>query len=155
MIDLWPNDITVDQVSVRAPVNILREQASVLAQKTQNLVKADVQPYEREFWELGKDVVGIKEPLDMPSQPFKYSFELVAPVLNNYSYLLFAIFHNVDMYPTQVKLAKSLHVDKETRELSANTEEEFLTILGDIFKAPKTKTIIQSLIAQSTSLPNQ
>jgi len=40
MSDLWPKDI--GNTNLRAPVSILREQASLLGEKTQNLVKADV-----------------------------------------------------------------------------------------------------------------
>ncbi len=40
MTDLWPE--TIGTVRVKSPVAILREQASLLGQKTQNLVQAQV-----------------------------------------------------------------------------------------------------------------
>jgi hypothetical protein len=175
MLDLWPNDISVDAVTIKSPVNILREQAAVLAQKTQNIVKVRVAPYERPVSNLSREdsmkyAIDLgyldpetamemefrpTEPLDMPNKQFQYGFELVAPILDNYSYLLFAIFHDVDFYPIRIMLAKSLQEDEKSREMLVKTEEEFLKILGDIFNAPKTKEIIRALIAQSTTFPNQ
>ena len=41
MVDLWPEDIAV-YTKLRSPATILREQASLLGDRTQNLVEADV-----------------------------------------------------------------------------------------------------------------
>ena len=41
MEDLWPDDITPDE-DLRAPAAVLKEQASLLGQKTSNLVKGYV-----------------------------------------------------------------------------------------------------------------
>ena len=40
MVDLWPKDIS--EISIKSPVAILREQASLLGQKTKGLVTAEV-----------------------------------------------------------------------------------------------------------------
>ncbi len=44
MNDLWPNDFKIDDI--KAPVTLLREQASLLGQKTQNIVEAQVRSLE-------------------------------------------------------------------------------------------------------------
>lgn len=166
MLDLWPNDITVDDVAIKSPVNILREQAVVLGQKTRNLVKARVALYERPTSNIStQDAIRLgyidhddflrapTEPLELSSKQFQYSFELVAPILDNYTYLLFVVFHEVDFYPVRVKLAKSLSEGSQLREFEVENERAFLDTLSDIFKLAKTRKVIQALIAQSTSFP--
>lgn len=162
MVDLWPNDITVDQVTLKSPVNILREQASLLSQKTKNLVKARVKPYVHhktaspEIWyQVAKDsLISSPSPLEQSAQKFEYSFELIAPVLDNYSYLLFVVAYDVNIYPVAISLAKDLRAEISI-EPQANSEDEFLALLRRIFTAPKTRSIIQALIAQSVDLDTE
>jgi hypothetical protein len=40
MVDLWPEEIA--KVKIKSPVPILNEQASLLGQKTQNIILAEV-----------------------------------------------------------------------------------------------------------------
>lgn len=127
--NLWPDDIAVtEQVS---PVSILKEQGALLGQRTKNLVEGRVRGGPSEY--------GTRE--------FHYSFELVAPALDNYRYELFSISHGVEFYPL------SIDWNPPDRTLfkgsGIENEEQFLKALEMIFSSEKTRKVISSLIAQS------
>lgn len=122
---LWPEDIAVtDEV---APVVILKEQASLLGQRTNNLVEARVLPGQSHYSEY----------------PFVYYFELVAPALDHYRYRLFEIAHGVEFYPVRIEF------EEFATPRDAPGEDEFLLELAAIFSSDRTKRIVSSLIAQS------
>jgi len=163
MVDLWPSDINVKQIAVKSPVHILREQASILAQKTKNIIRARIARYERRTFTVtteesikwgwhapDQEPSGFIQPLDEDAEVFEYSFELIAPVLDNYSYLMFVVSFDIASYPLRVSLAKDLRKEI-TIESKANNEAEFLEILRQIFGATKTRNIIEALISQSVS----
>jgi len=128
--NLWPEDIAVTDVI--APVTILKEQASLLGQRTKNLVEGRVSP-------------GIGKGLDMfDAGRFTYDFDLVAPALKNYTYRLFSISHGVEFYPLTIDSATLNSAD-----FKVNNDEEFLKALETIFSSGKTKGIISSLVSQS------
>jgi hypothetical protein len=128
--NLWPEDIAVTDVI--APVSIMKEQASLLGQRTKNLVEGSVN--------RGIDIDSFGE------NRFSYDFDLVAPALNMYRYRLFSISHDIAFYPLTLNSA-ALNSNKFT----VSNEEEFLKALETIFSSEKTKAIISSLIAQSRS----
>ncbi len=151
MQDLWPEDIVISAEKLKAPVTILKEQASLLGKKTQNLVEAIVRTNER---------------MQAPER-FAYDFYLVAPALSAYRYRLFTIMHGIQLYPVNVYVDRDMAAEiapgrvgredmpmifsgipGEQRELLAKSEEELLEILKKIFGAKKTKQIIQALLAQ-------
>lgn len=75
--DLWGEVVPAE---VRTPLSILREQASLLGAKTNNLVEATVTTatYRDEF---------------------VHRFLLVVPGFDNYTYELFRIAHGIELYP--------------------------------------------------------
>src|SRR6185436_9770992 len=131
--NLWPDDIAVTDAV--APVSLLKEQASLLGERTKNLVEGRVTPG------LGKGAAFLI------AGRFNYDFDLVAPALNNYRYHLFSISHGVELYPLTISGTEAL----DSEDIQVNNEEEFLNELKRIFSFEKTKRIISSLIAQSTS----
>jgi hypothetical protein len=122
---LWPEDIAVTDAI--APATILKEQASLLGQRTQNLVEARVSA-ERSF---------------LVDFPFCYNFALVAPALDNYRYDLFKIQHGLDFYPVKIDFEDSGY------PRIVGDEEQLMQQLKVIFSSHRTKGIISSLIAQS------
>lgn len=151
MLDLWPKDI--DIVNVTPPVAILREQAAVLGNKTKNLVLGEVTPAVGET-----------------SEKLLYAFFIVGPVLGGYRYRLLTIRYPVEMYPVEIFLEPEIltHVraelavqvsdnallqllgDLTSPALSAKSEEEFKAVLKAVFDSPKTRRVIEAIIAQST-----
>lgn len=144
MIDLWPDN--VDKPTIKAPVSILREQATLLGQKTNNVVEATVERVESVWWASVDEL--------------KYAFLIVAPLLQGYRYRLFIMAHSLEFYPIKMVLETNIYreiLQKESefpREKDIfliHPQEEFLKILGMIFGASKTIKVIHSLIAQSGS----
>ncbi len=165
MENLWPENLTVTKT--KAPVTVLREQASLLGEATQNIVEANVFPIRDSNTE------------------FRYAFHIVAPPLGNYQYKLFTICHGIDMYP--VTICPDEDIIKEVRTvlpkqnahvlediikevctfppkqnehvllknqatLVAGSEAEFIEILKAIFHSKRTVNIIQAIVAQTTAL---
>ncbi len=142
MIDLWPNDI--DAQVAKAPVSVLKAQAALLGQKTDNLVEAKV----KNFTKDGK-------------ASFEYQFFLESKVIG-YSYRLFSVLYSINLYPVLFVLDSDIQkelLQKRLLEKYKNStegknsfwvqsEEEFIDLLGEILKSDKTKQIIRALLAQ-------
>jgi hypothetical protein len=141
MTDLWP-DIK-DVPKRKTPNIILEEQASLLKEKTKDIVQAEIKrtsPGTNIF--RGEIVIF----------PFMYVFFIKAPVLR-YKYKLFSIAYDIFMYPTyfdiDIEITREILGGKQG-EINANNEEEYLGILRKIFNSEKTISIIQSIISQVT-----
>ena len=146
MIDLWPSDLsTVDQ---RSPLTILKEQASLLGEKTQNIVIGVLEHH------------GMLGPLKVRNHPFKYRFVLTCPALNGYRFRLFSVGYCIYMYPVYFDLDSDLaeeinqdtHVELgENGTFQASNEGEFIEILKRIFSSRKAVQVIRALLSQATS----
>ncbi|HLG17223.1 MAG TPA: hypothetical protein VJH03_22420 [Blastocatellia bacterium] len=136
--NLWPEDIAVTETV--APAAILKEQASLLGERTKNLVEGRVAP----------------SAPSLRGGNFEYAFYLVAPALDNYHYHLFSVSHGVEFYPLTIQPRGSFGLSgllpRGEVELAVNNEEEFLEELAKLFSSDKTKHIIASLIAQSRAV---
>jgi len=142
--DFWPD---IDATAAELPVAILREQAALLAPKTEGLVEARV-----DTRTMGQDI--------------QHRFLLVAPALDHYTYHLFTRTHGVpSVYPAYlgdlddatkaVLPPKSVRVGKLPLVLSSYTvrdAEKLRNILRIIINSDRTKEIIGSLLAQSRVL---
>jgi hypothetical protein len=119
--DLWPDDIGVSDLI--SPIAILKDQASVLAQKTKGLVEGNVTSQAQDT-------------------TFYLYFDIVAPAMGNYRYRLITVIHPVEFYP--------LRIQAEFRpEARANSQEEFVEKLREIFSSDKVKSVVRALVAQS------
>jgi hypothetical protein len=118
--DLWGEIVAP---AIRTPVSILREQASLLGAKTKHVIEGEVDTR-------------------VSGSTFFHLFNLVAPALDNYSYKLFEISHDVGLYPVHVWDASS----EDLRD-----EQAFLDWLGRKLSSSDTKSIIGNLLAQASS----
>lgn len=116
--DLWGE---IAPSTVRMPVSILREQASLLGAKTNHVIEGKV-----ETW--------------ISENKFYHSFKFVVPALDNYSYELFQIIHGVNPYPVR---------PREPLAFDIENEEAFLSWLGQRLSSSETKRIIGNLLAQA------
>ena len=122
-VSLWPQDLIV--VGDKAPVTILREQATALGNQTKNLLEGYVE----------------RSHLSTASVLF-YTFQIIAPAVGGYKYDLFVITHDVvHMYPVLVSY--------QTNETVCANEVEFRERLGHIFSSEHTLAVVRSLLAQS------
>lgn len=128
MIDLWPDDL--EPSKVRAPASILKEQGTMLADKT------------------GHQLVG--ELRARATGGFRYTFCIRAPSLS-YAYELFVITHEVTLYPVTIHLDGVLCQEvfpESDGSVQADNEEAFIEVIRKIFGAARTRDIISSLLAQ-------
>ena len=146
MIDLWPNELST--VVQRSPLTILKEQASLLGEKTQNIVIAVLENF------------GMLGPLTVRNYPFKYGFVLTCPALGDYRFRLFSIGFDIDIYPVRFgldsdvaeEIIEDTHVEPcKNGTYQASNEEEFIEILKRIFSSRKAVQVIRALLSQAKS----
>lgn len=123
--DLWPDDIA-DEPTDRAPLLILREQATRLGERTGQVVQAKV----------SADPTPGADSLEL-------QFTIHAPALGGYEYVLLRAIQPVDLYPIKMEF--------EGNTWTANDEEGFKQYLESLFKSPRTRKIVSNLVAQSRS----
>lgn len=142
-LSLWPDDIGIQQA--KAPVAILREQASILGNLTKNLVQGEI---------YGDN---------LEDDRFGYEFFITSPPLGNYQYKLLAIYHDISLYPVKISVERAIQKELETNfklitlvnegggydYILAETEEEFMEALKLIFRAKKTVQVITALLSQA------
>jgi hypothetical protein len=81
------------------------------------------------------------------------SFEIVAPMLDGYTYTLFTLYSLPERdYP--VAIDKNIKdndedLDPTTFDFVANSEDEFLNNLQEIFSSPSTNSVIKNLYSKS------
>ena len=132
--DLWPDDIAVADSS-KFPVIILRQQATLLGEKTWNVVEGEIRS-------------NINERSLYPDRnQFIHEFHLVAGALGNYSFRLFHLTHADDVYPSTIHISEKK--EEETKAIIVESDEELIEALRKIFASEKTRRIINALIAQS------
>jgi hypothetical protein len=115
--DLWPDDLIEEEVD--APVVILRKQADFLSAKTKGMLTARVQTSADE---------GL----------LTHTFIIVAPSLDDYTYELFIVMHDFELYPVTIQVGQ----DSE----EAQSKEEYLTKLRTLFGSLRTKRLIRGLL---------
>ena len=122
--DLWPADIAAPPRD-KPPLLILREQASLLAQKTGNLVDAEVTTSPE------------------PDGSLALRFTLVAPALSGYRYVLFTAIQSAKLYPVALRF--------EGLTYHADSEDGLKQYLRNFFTSEPARRVISGLVAQSQS----
>lgn len=122
--DLWPDFEPPE--AVKSPVFLLKEQAVKLGQKTKGLVQAGLRP------------------ASMPDGSFWIGFDLHSPALGEYLYRLFEVSYPVKLYPITVRTEEGTQ--------TAQTKEQFAPILESVLRSPRTKEVVEAIMAQATAL---
>jgi hypothetical protein len=127
--DLWPG--TFGPADEESPISVLREQAALLASKTNKLVRAEVEDTTKHY---DGDAFG-------PNLSAR--FVLVAPALGGYRYILFRISYPVVLYPVGIS-------DTPVGGyIEAQSAAELRSWLSEILRASETQRIISSLMSES------
>jgi hypothetical protein len=119
--DLWPANIADTKLTTH--ITILKQQAALLGQKTQQLATGEVTT-------------------QTTGNLFVHSFRIVAPTLS-YRFELFQASHGVSFYPLTVR-----HLNQP---IMVSSETEFRDKLKEIFASQATLNVVQSIVAQSRS----
>ncbi|HLK19542.1 MAG TPA: hypothetical protein VKT81_11310 [Bryobacteraceae bacterium] len=121
-LDLWPK---IETTNVRTPLTVLKRQAALLGQHTENLLEARV--------------------ITLPaSEGFQHSFLIVVPTIG-YQIELFRIAHDLNLYPVKVDSATV----GPTKPLQS--EDELVEWLKMVLNSPETKRILNTLMVQAES----
>jgi len=122
--DLWP-DFQAPE-AINSPVFLLKEQAAKLQQKTKGLVLAGLRP------------------ASAPDGSFWVGFDLYSPALSQYTYRLFEVTYPPWLFPI------TLTDTDGSRE--AGTLDHFKAQLEVVLRSPRTKQVVEAIMAQATAL---
>lgn len=125
-------DDVIEETSVKPPIAVLKELAQELAQKTQGLL------------------VGKVEQSNL-SNEFSLEFYITAPSLNNYSYEVFSVNHDLDFYPLELTITATRLPDMSYAVEKVENQEKFEEKLKIIFSSLGVKKVINGLLAQIKS----
>jgi hypothetical protein len=123
--DLWP-DFQAPE-AVNSPVFLLKEQAAQLGEKTKGLVLAGLRP------------------ASAPDGSFWVGFDLYSPALGEYSYRLFEVTYPPQFFPVTL-------TSTTEGTLTARNLEQFRTGLEQVLRSPRTKQVVEAIMAQATAL---
>jgi hypothetical protein len=129
--DLWGEiEYLLD---IKAPTEILREQAQLLGKKTKGQLIGKISKHP-----LTKD------------ESFFYDFFINAPSLDNYSYKLFTIKHGMELYPVSILTSGFENGGGSGKE--CKDPGSFESKLELIFSSEKTRGVIKQLLAQTRAI---
>lgn len=140
--NLWPDNLGGPS-TVKSPLAILRRQAALLGERTQNIVTARVE---------SRQVSG--------GQIFEHTFIVEAPALG-YRIPVVDVRHGLVAYPAKVLETPVITgpwppgVDPWQQQPQLS-EPDFLARLGGVFGSPQVRGLISSYLAQSQAdLPDE
>jgi hypothetical protein len=125
-------DGVIEESLVKPPIAVLKELGQGLEKRTQGLL-------------VGK--VGQTN----YSNDFKLEFCIVAPSLNNYSYEVFSVNHNLNFYPLELTITATRLPNNSFATEEIENQEEFEKKLKIIFSSSEVKKVINGLLAQIKS----
>jgi hypothetical protein len=121
--DLWGNLPEIK--TLRTPLVILKEQAELLQEKTDGLLVGHVK-------------------LSQDGTRFLYIFSIIAPTLNNYTYHLLTVMHDIGFYPLTL-------VDNQGMGKEYSDEEQYKKGLRNIFISEDIQNVISKLLTHVMS----
>jgi len=122
--DLWPDFQAPEAID--SPVFLLKEQAAKLQQKTKGLVCAGLRP------------------ASAPDGSFWVGFDLYSPALGEYTYHLFEVTYPPQFFPVTLSAADGAQ--------TAQSLNEFKKLLESVLRSPRTKQVVEAIMAQATAL---
>lgn len=126
-LDAIFDDVIDEESLVKPPIAVLKELAQGLEKRTQGLL------------------VGKIEQTVYQDRSFILDFYITAPTLNNYSYQVLKINHDIDFYPLKVTGSEI------NSSVQANNQKELEDFLKLIISTPEVKKVINGLLAQIKS----
>lgn len=123
-------DGVIAENSVNTPIAVLKELSQVLVKRTNGLLVGKVV---QEAWD----------------SQFSLEFYITAPSLNNYSYQVLEIKHDLSFYPLDIRQS---NVNANANlSWKAENQEELEEILKTIISSSQVKKVINGLLAQIKS----
>lgn len=141
MENYWP-EIDLEESGL-SPKEILEEQANFLPKTTNGKLFGEVVDYSSNIYD------GLDE---YKETDFCYRFLLKSKFMSNYQFAILTIFHNIEMYPVEIKADDAImkELTGSIRGfISARNEEELKLHLKQILNSEKIKAVMSSLIKLS------
>lgn len=123
--DLWGEMPEIE--SLKTPLLILKEQSEILQEKTKGMLVGQIT-------------------LKQSGTTFMYVFSIVAPTLNNYTYQLLSVRHDLGFYPITLWDAQN-----NGTAIQCSNEDEYKKGLSSIFSTEKNRTAISKLLTHISS----
>ena len=138
MEDLWPKDLTSDVPKIRTPVSILKEQGSLLGNKTGNIIEGLVRKVRTQ---------------DEDPDVLTYRFRLKSAPLD-YVYDLFMVSYEITLYPVRLwidddHMIEELGLSPRKPFVEAGDEETFKSLVKKVLSTKRVKAIVSAILAQS------
>jgi len=131
--DLWPTEIGAE-TSIVTPLAILRNAASQLGERTQQLIIGDVSQ---------EVIYGSK---------FRLHFFIEAPTLDHYRVKLFSVEHDIDgFYPCIGRFSPGKIGHPNDADVELASEKDLQDWLKSVFSAPRTMKLVNTLLQQLRS----
>ena len=107
------------------PVSVLKAQADMLTAHYRGILSGDIQQ------------------VRATSAEFRYNLSIVAPNLNDYTYVVASLINPITLYPCKL-------IDQSERKAyEVNTAAELETTLGTILTLATVRKVLAALVAQS------
>ena len=121
--NLWGDLSELERVVT--PKEILLEQASLLTEATKGVLVGQVS---------NNSIYG----------KFAYDLEVSVPALNNYTYTILTIQHQIELYPVRI-ITNGFVLSTE-----CGSEKEFISALTDILSSKEVKFVLSRLLSQAS-----
>ena len=141
MENYWPK-IDLEE-SALFPKEILEEQARFLPEVTHGKLFGEVVDYSMQIYD---------EIDEYRDSEFCYRFLLKSKFMPNYQFAILTIFHNIEMYPVEIKVDETIKkqlTESKRGFIKVDNEEEFKHELQRILQSEKIKTVMSALIRLS------
>lgn len=144
MKSLWPENFEREaQVSAK---HMISTQAKILQKITEGVVDAKVSDVD--------PMLASRLGISRPGQ-FIFKFEIIGRYIDNYRYLVFYFWHDINLYPVRFKLERELAAELEVAptgssyEVSVQSEPELEQFLGSVLKSSRIRTVVGAVVSLS------
>lgn len=138
MQNLWPDFSEIKKI--QTPKELLDEQAALLPKLTGDMVYAYIVKLSAGFRRPGK------------KSDFGIVFYIKGKFLENYSFRVFTIYHDIGIYPAEMELdseiKEQIHRTNDG-EILINDENELTALLKEILGSDKIKNVVASIVSLS------
>lgn len=143
MKNLWPNQFK--ETSERSPKELLETQAGFLGQITGGIVVAEVRKMDS-----GAVLFAAQK------AEFGFSLFLIGKFIDDYSFRVFQVFHDIAFYPVLTRLDEGIARELGYYNLGIGTSvarsesaDEFEELLASVFRSERIKKVVGSIMALS------
>lgn len=149
MKSLWP-DLNLNKEDRESPAKVLTEQSEILNKMTNGMLRGKLM--ERRYSPTSDDIKML---------PFAFNFRIESDFLNNYSFELLSLYHDIEIYPVYIDLDKLVLEElvknkvfegksKEFFRITIHDQNSFIDFLETVFGTIRVQNVLRSIIDLAT-----